>query len=154
SFATGYNPRDHSIATPIAFWDTASGRKLSSLPGAFSPFAVRPDGKVLVAHDDQRRVVAIDLTARRMLWTSPPLPGDFGETIGFSLDASTILEASTGSERSWWLSRLDASTGQQRGEPLRGTGFAAATPDGRIVATGRIESGKVCIDVRDLPSGR
>ncbi len=57
SFATGFNPVDRSIATPINLWDTASGQKLSSLPGAFAPFAFCPDGKVLVARDDQRRVV-------------------------------------------------------------------------------------------------
>src|SRR5262249_17439277 len=64
SFATGFNPRDRSLATPIDFWDTASGRRLSSLPGAFAPFAFRPDGEVLFAYNDQRRVVAIDLITR------------------------------------------------------------------------------------------
>jgi WD40 repeat protein len=154
SFATGFIPRDPSLATPIESWDTASGRKLSSWPGAFAPFAFRPDGKVLVALDDRRRVVAIDRVTRRVLWTTPPLPGDFGETIDFSPDASTVFATSSGGENRWWLSRLDASTGRPLGEAIPSIGFVAAAPDGRTVAARRVEGGKAYIDLIDLPSGR
>ncbi len=82
SFATSYVPADRSNATPIDLWDTASGRKLSSFPGAFAPFAFRPDGKVLVAHaDKRRRMVAIDLVTGRVLWTTSELPGESGRAI-------------------------------------------------------------------------
>jgi serine/threonine protein kinase/WD40 repeat protein len=154
SFATSFNPRDRSIATPINFWDTASGRKLSSLPGAFAPFAFRPDGKVLIAHDDQRRVVAVDLTTRRVLWMTPQTLGEFGARIDFSPDASTVLVTYLESSQRSGLFRLDALTGQQRGEPIRSRWWMAAALDGRTVASRRVEDGKAYIDVLDLPSGR
>src|SRR5262249_42736278 len=49
---------------------------------------------------------------------------------------------------------LDALTGQQRGEPIRSRWWMAAAPDGRTVASRRVEDGKAYIDVLDLPSGR
>src|SRR5262249_27926533 len=68
SFATSDNPNNRSNAKPIDLWDTASGRRLSSLPGAFAPFAFRPDGKVLVATADKlRRMVAVDLATARVV---------------------------------------------------------------------------------------
>jgi len=154
SFATGFNPLDRSIATPINFWDTASGRKLSSLPGAYAPFAFRPDGKVLVAIDDQRRVVAIDLIAKRVLWTTPSPPAEHGSRIEFSPDPSTVLVTCCDSGASCWLSRLDAPTDRQRGEPIRGGVWMAIAPDGRTAVAQRVEDGKAYIDVLDLPSGR
>src|SRR5262249_16957097 len=57
SFATGASVIPGAMSTPISLWDTASGRKLSTLPGAFAPFAFRPDGKALVAYADQLRLV-------------------------------------------------------------------------------------------------
>ena len=53
-FAMASTPWDRSLAIPIDLWDTASGRKLFTLPGAFAPFAFRPDGKALVAYADPR----------------------------------------------------------------------------------------------------
>ena len=155
SFATSYIPHDRANATPIDLWDTASGRKLSSLPGAFAPFAFRPDGKVLVGiADDRRRMVAIDLATGRVLWTTADLPGEYRG--GDSLQSRRFhgsCDRDYGSDGTWLL-RLDAATGQQRGEPMRGQGCMAVAPDGRTVATGRIENGEAYIDVLDLPSGR
>ena len=37
---------------------------------------------------------------------------------------------------------------------MRGRGTMAVAPDGRTVATGRIENGEAYIDVLELPSGR
>ena len=154
SFATGFNPRDRSVATLIDLWDTASGRKLSSLPGAFAPFAFRPVSKILVAHDDQQRVVAIDLITGRVLWRTPQSLGVLGAMIAFSPDAATAFVTYFDNPQSWWLWRLDILTGQQRGEPIRFQGLTDVAPDGRTVATRRVESGKAYIDVLDLPSGR
>ena len=111
SFATGYVPHDRANATPIDLWDTASGRKLSSLPGAFAPFAFRPDGKVLVAHRGQwRRMVAVDLATGRVLWTTADLPGEPGRAIHFSPDGSTLLaDRDYGSSRDTWVN----STGRR-----------------------------------------
>jgi eukaryotic-like serine/threonine-protein kinase len=155
-FATGFSPFDRAIATPIDVWDPASGRKLSSLPGAFAPFAFRPGGQVLLAHADQWRMVALEPVTRRVLWTTPRLPGDWGELIGFSPDGSTVFASRHDSDRlgNAWLLQLDAATGQQRGEPIRGRGKLAVAPDGRTAATFHIESGEVHIDVYELPSGR
>jgi hypothetical protein len=49
SFAAGSGIIPSSMPTPISLWDTASGRKLSTLPRAFAPCALRPDGKALIA---------------------------------------------------------------------------------------------------------
>ncbi len=155
SFATGFSPRDRSLARPIDLWDTASGRKLSSLTGAFAPFAFRPDGKVLVAQGDERRMVAVDLATGRVLWTTPPLPGAYGTAVDFVPDASSIFASRYDTpDSAWWLVRLDAVTGQPRGEPLRGAGCMTVDPEGRTVALGRFENGKAYGDVHDLPSFR
>jgi eukaryotic-like serine/threonine-protein kinase len=155
SFATGFSPRDRSLARPIDLWDTTSGRKLSTLPGTFAPFAFRPDGKVLVAQGDERRMVAVDLATGRVLWTTPPLPGIYGAEVDFVPDASTILASRYDTlESTRWLVRLDAVTGQPRGEPLRGLGWVTVDPEGRTVATGRVENGKAYGDVHELPSFR
>ena len=152
SFGTGFTPLDPSLARPIDLWDTASGRKLSLLPSAFAPFGFRPDGKVLVAADATKHVIAIDLVTERVLWTSPQLSGEFWETLEFSSDSGTILvTCSEGSQRvSLW--RLDASTGRQLGEPIRSRGWAAFAPEGRTVAIRRVEHGKAYIDVLDMHS--
>ncbi len=53
SFATSFRVNDDIATTSsIDFWDTTTGRKLSSLPGTFAPFAFRPDGRALVAYAD------------------------------------------------------------------------------------------------------
>jgi serine/threonine protein kinase/WD40 repeat protein/tetratricopeptide (TPR) repeat protein len=154
-FAAGFNPLDRSLATPIDLWETASGRKLATLDGAFAPFAFRPDGKVLVVHDDERRVVAIDLLTRRAIWKTPQLPGahGYGE-ITFCSDARTLFVTCWETRDRGSIRRLDASTGKQLGEPVAGTGWATAAPDGTSVATRRVENGKAYIDVFDVPSGR
>ncbi len=154
SFATGFNPYDRALATPINLWDTASGQKLSSLPGAFAPFAFRPDEKVLVARDDQRRVVAIDLNTGRVLWTTSQPLGEHGQWTEVSPDGSTAFVTYSDNAASWWLSRLDVSTGRLRGEPIQSSGSAAAATDGGIVAIHRVENGKSFIDVLDVASGR
>src|SRR5262249_25756133 len=124
SFATSYLPHTKSNATSIDLWDTASGRKLSSFPVAFAPFAFRPDGKVLVASSgNSRRMVAVDLASGRLLWTTADLPGEPGNWIQFSPDGSTLfVDRDYGSSR-FGLIRLDVVTGQERGEPMRGWGW-------------------------------
>jgi WD40 repeat protein/tRNA A-37 threonylcarbamoyl transferase component Bud32/tetratricopeptide (TPR) repeat protein len=155
SLATSYVPHTKSNATSIDLWDTASGRKLSTFPGAFGPFAFHPDGKVLVAHTDEQHILAIDLVTGRAPWTSSELPGDERGDLAFSLDGSTVLVNRYDSKsRNMWLLRLDVGTGQQRGEPMRGWAWIAVAPDGRTVATRRLENGEVYIDLYDLPSGR
>ncbi len=154
SFALGFNPYDHAIATPIDIWGTASGQRLSSLPGALAPFAFRPDGKVLVTHDGQGRVVARELGAGRVLWTTPQPLGRIWEKIEFTPDASTVLVMCHDTDDAGSLSRLDARTGRRLGDPIPSRGWAAATPDGRIVATRRVEDGRAYIDVLDLAAGR
>ncbi len=155
SFATGFSPREHSLKTPIDLWDTASGRKLSSLPGAFAPFAFRPDGKALVATAyDRKYMVAIDLVTRRVLWTTPQLPGDGASAISFSLDGSTVFASGSDKPGIKWLLRLDVATGRQRGEPFRCSGSMVVAPDGATVAFGRTEKGEAYLDVHELLSGR
>jgi eukaryotic-like serine/threonine-protein kinase len=155
SFATGYIALDRTLAKSIVLWDTASGRKLSSLPGTFAAFAFHPDGKVLVAQTDERRMVAIDLLAGRTLWTTPPLPGEVAQRVEFAPDARTVLAArSDGSGGAWILLRLDVATGQELGEPILSRGAMAVAPNGRAVATSRVEDGQGYIDVLDLPSSR
>ena len=101
---------------PISIWDTASGRKLSTLSGAFAPFAFRPDGKVLIAHADQSHMVAIELDTMRLLWSTPPLRGQWAGPIVFNADASIISARrydDTGNDlKNVWLLRLNAGTGK------------------------------------------
>ena len=155
SFATSDVPHNRANATPIDLWDTASGRKLSSLPGAFAPFAFRPDGKVLVGiADNWRRMVAVDLPTRRVLWRTADLPAEPGRAIHFSPDGSTLFADRDYGSNSYGLIRLDVGAGRQRGEPMRGQGWMAVAPDGGKFATGRLENGEAYVDVYDLPSGR
>ena len=152
---------DHAVETPIELWDTASRRKLRTLPGAFAPFAFRPDGQLLAAFaHDQRRVLAVDLATGRVVWAAPHLLPDLKLDIAFSRDGSTIVLARVDKARRGRLFRLDAGTGrqipdlpQQRGamESIGGLDLAG---DGKTVATGRIQNGVAYIDVRDLSSGR
>ena len=157
SFATGncIYLGDPSITIPVSVWDTASGRKRVTLPGAFGPFAIRPDGKAVVAHADPRRLVAIELATGRVLWTTEPLPGRGGDLIDFSTDGSTVFAICYDDKSAdAWLVRLDGATGQQRGEPLRGWGRMAVSPGGSLVAAGRTEKGETYIDLVDMASGR
>ena len=154
SFATGFSPIDRAIAEPVKLWDTASGRKLSSLRGAFAPFSFRPDGKVLIAYTDAWRMAAIDLSTEKVLWTTSRLPGEWGENIDFSPDGSTVFASRHEKPGGTWLLQLDVATGQQRGEPIRGRGKLGVAPDGKSVTTFHIENGEAHIDVYGLPSGR
>src|SRR5262249_24098014 len=149
TFATGFCPRDRDRATPIVLWDTASGARLKTLTGALAPFAFRADGKVLYATAEPRGVLATELATDRVLWTATALPGEFPFAIQVSSDGSTVLaRRNDANERSVWLSRLDAATGQPRGESLELPGLRALSPGGETAAVIRNENGEVRIDLR------
>jgi WD40 repeat protein/tetratricopeptide (TPR) repeat protein len=155
SFVAGWGtviPGD--VSRPIGLWDTASGRKLFTLPGAFAPFAFRPDGKALIAYADPSRLVAIELASQRVLWTTPPLPGKYRGWIDFSADGSTVLAERHEDDGSAWLYRRNVRTGEECAEPMRGWGSIAVAPGGKWAAAGRTEKGDAYIDLLDLPSGR
>jgi WD40 repeat protein len=155
SFAVGMGVSPGSISIPITLWDARSGRKLSTLPGAFAPFVFRPDGKVLLAYADQSRLVALELATKRVLWTSPPLPEQFPGELQVSADGSTILVLRhPNAGGSTWLFRLNALTGQECAEPIRAQEYIAVAPGGHLAAAGRTEKGEATIDLLDLPSGR
>jgi hypothetical protein len=128
------------------------------LSGTFAPFAFHPDGQVLVAHADAWRVVALDVATGQILWTTPRLPGEWGQRIDFSRDGSTIfvtrLDDARGRAGVAGLLQLDAATGRQRGEPIRGRWPMVVAPDGKMLATVRVKDGQAYIDVHDLPAGR
>jgi WD40 repeat protein len=156
-FATGIGiafSSSGSLMIPISLWDTASGRKLSTLSGAFDPFAFRPDGKALLAYADQSRMVAIELGTMRLLWSTPPLSGQWVGEMDFSADASIVSAKRYGDARIVWLRRLNVGTGKDCAEPLRGWGDIAVAPGGKLAATGRTEKGETYIDLVELPSGR
>jgi WD40 repeat protein/tetratricopeptide (TPR) repeat protein len=153
SFATGSSVIPGSLPTPISLWDTASGRKLSTLSGAFSPFAFRPDGKALIATSDHSRLVAIELATERVLWTSTALPGPHGGWIDFSGDGSMVL-ALRGDGARPWLCQLNVLTGKECAEPMGGGGTFGVAPGGKLAAVGRSENSETNIDLIDLPSGR
>ena len=151
---------DRSNATPIDLWETASGRKLSTIPGVFGPFAFRPDGQ------GPRRAPR---TTGGAWWPSTwqrggcsGRPRTYPESPGEERSASVptdprflVRDRVDGkSYESVGLMRLDVVTGQQRGETMRGWGWIAVAPDGRTAATRRLENGEVYIDIYDLPSGR
>ncbi len=154
SFATGYTPADQAIATPVDLWDSTSGAKLRSVPGAIGPFAFGRDGKVLFACAFEQRMVAIDLVTGRLLWTTPPLPGNLVHRVDLSHDGSTVSAERRDASSNSWLVQLDAVTGQPRQKPMKGWSSVAIAPDGRTAVTGRFEKGEVHIDVHELPSGR
>ena len=161
TFATSHVPADRSNVTPILLREIASGRRLSASPGVFGPFAFRPDGQALVGTaDNGRRMVAVDVTTGRVLWTTKELPGEPGtqEMLCFSPDGSTLFldrnRLDGKSYESAGLMRLDVVTGQQRGETMRGWGWIAVAPDGETAATRRIENGELYIEIYDMPSGR
>jgi serine/threonine protein kinase/WD40 repeat protein/tetratricopeptide (TPR) repeat protein len=154
SFATGKTIIPNSISVPISLWNTGSGRKLFTLPDAFAPCAFRPDGKALIAYADQSRMIAIEPASGRVLWTTPPLPGQWAHTIDFSADGGTVLAQRFDDAGSAWLYRLNAVTGKECAEPMRGWGRIAVAPGGQLAAAGRIENGDAYIDLVDLPSGR
>ena len=154
SFAAGETVIPGSIPTPISLWDTASGRKLSTLSGAFAPFAFRPDGKALIAYADHARIVAIELASGRVLWTTQPLPGAVADQVGFSADGSMVLAFRWDDSGNAWLYRLNVLTGKECAELLRGWGRIAVAPGGKLAAAGRTEKGEAYIDLVDLPSGQ
>ncbi len=154
SFAAGHYLTENSIARPIGLWDTTSWRNRSSLPGVFASCAFRADGQVLFAQHDNQRIVAVNLVAGRVLWTSPQLPGTRTGQVALNADGSTVLVPRRYGGDGRWLSQLDAVTGQQRGEPIVGRKTMAVAPDGRTAATGRIENSEAYFDVLELPSGR
>jgi serine/threonine protein kinase/WD40 repeat protein/tetratricopeptide (TPR) repeat protein len=156
SFAAGWGRFSGSGAAPIDFWDTASGRKLSTLRSAYPPAAFRPGGKALIAYADHHsHIVAIELATERVLWQTPPLPGEWGGVIDLTPDGSTFLALRHNTEGSAWLCRLNVLTGEERGEPIRGWGTIAVAPGGKLAAVGRkTENGEAYIDLVDLPSDR
>ena len=155
SLATGSKPTGQSLATPIEFWDTATGAKLRPPAGIFAPIAFRRDGRVLVATTaDQGRMLAVDLATGGVLWTTPKLPGTWGRMIDFSPDGTTVLADRYDKTGDAWIVQLDVFSGQSRGEPMRGRGSVAVAPDHKWVATGRVENGEASIDLLELPSGR
>src|SRR5262249_30708631 len=107
-----------------------------------------------LAYADAWRVVAMDMATRRILWTSPRLPGDMGEAIAFSPDDSTVFALHYENRSSAWLLQLDAATGQPPGQPIRCGGKMDVAPDGKAVATFHLENGEAYIDLHELPSGR
>ena len=125
TFATGFNPRDRERATPIVIWDTASGAKLRTLPGAFAPFAFRPDGEVLFAVAEPRGVMAVELATGRALWSKTELPGEFADHIDLSSDGSAVLARRGSPDGDGLLFRLDAATGRPHGGPLGLPGWGA-----------------------------
>jgi serine/threonine protein kinase/WD40 repeat protein/tetratricopeptide (TPR) repeat protein len=158
SFAAGLYGGPSNPSTPIGIWDTASGRKLSTLPDAFPTFAFRPDGKTLIAYADQSRLVAIDLATKRVLWPTPPsLSGHWPGRIDFTSDGSTVLAERVDNAGNAWLCRLNVVTGEdeERGAPIvRSRGRIGVAPGGQLAAVGRTENGEAYIDLLDLPSGR
>ena len=155
SFATAKFPTDPSRATPIDLWDTASGRKLSTFPGASAPFFFHPEGKILFAHSErQERVQAFEPATGRVLWTSSPLPGDESSGMTLTPDGSLFLQRRHPNPGELWHLRLDLVTGQMRGEPVRSRDRIAFAPDGRTAATVRVEEEGLSINVLDLPGSR
>ena len=142
TFATGFCPRDIDRATPIVLWDTASGAKLKTLAGTLAPFAIRTDGKVLFAVAEPRGVLAIELATERVLWRTMALPGPLPAHIDLSSDGSTVLAHRYSPDRTDWLIRLDAATGQPREEPLELPGLSAVAPGGGTAAVRRFENGE------------
>jgi WD40 repeat protein/tetratricopeptide (TPR) repeat protein len=156
SFASGFFTGEVPNLTPVVVRESASGRKLATLRGAFAPFAFRPDGKVIVAVAEDWRLVAIELSSGRRLWTAPaggPAEKHRPCRIGFLPDGSAVLSLISGSGESW-LSRLDPASGEPLGSPIRGWQRLAVSSDGRTVASGRLEDGKLNLDVIDIRSGR
>jgi WD40 repeat protein/tetratricopeptide (TPR) repeat protein len=155
TLAAGKEVFPGAISIPIGLWDTVSGRKLSTLSDAFPPFAFRPDGKALIAYADQSRMVAIELDTRRVLWSTPPLPGQFVGQIDFSADGSTVFaQRYDDAGKNACLLRLNVLTGKECAEPMRGWGRFGVAPGGKLAAGGRTENGETYIDLIDLPSGR
>jgi WD40 repeat protein/tetratricopeptide (TPR) repeat protein len=155
SFAGATTVSSSNTPTPIGLWDIASGRKLSTFAGAFAPFAFRPDGKALIAHSDPSRLVAIELATGRVLWTTRQLPGQLAAGIEFSVDGSTVLALRRQNDAgNAWLYRLNALTGEEYGDPLRGWGSIAVATSGKLAAAGRTEKGEAYIDLVDVPSGK
>jgi eukaryotic-like serine/threonine-protein kinase len=154
TFATGFTPRDRERATPVVIWDTATGAKLKTLAGVVAPFAFRADGKVLFATAEPRRELAIELSTERVLWTSPVLAGEFPVVIDLSSDGSTIqVRRSNSNEVGCLLIRLDAATGQPRGEPLKLPGIGAVAAGEKTLAVLTSQDNEVKIHLYEFPSG-
>jgi hypothetical protein len=155
TLATGYNSFARENAPAIDLWDSASGRKRSTLTGTIAPFQFRNDGNALIAYADPGHMVAVDLQSRRVLWTTPRLPGDRGESIKLSPDGRTVFasrHAMYGINASWVL-QLGVDTGQAIAEPIVGRGKMAVAADGRSVAFFEIIDGVAFLLVHELPSG-
>ena len=155
TFATVFSEVSQSIAGPIDFFDTATAAKLRSLPRRIRHVRV-PLGRQGPRRERRQPgcLSAIDLVTGRELWTTPHLPGRFTGAVSFSPDGSTMHVCRYERYADAWLIRLDAVTGRQLGETAHYGGRIALAPDGRSIASSRIEDGEAYVDLNDLPSGR
>jgi WD40 repeat protein/tetratricopeptide (TPR) repeat protein len=160
-FASGFAQLDLSTSTPINLWETATGRKLAVLKNCYAPFAIRSDGKMLIARPrDHCGILAVDLATRKMSWSSPTRFLRAWGGLWLTPDGTTALQAvaaNTGEDGA--LLQVDTATGQTHGKPIpirliHTSDTVALAPDGRTLACPRRESGRTMIALLDLSSGR
>ena len=145
-----------TVATPIVLWDTASGQssELSPVRSPRSPSGRTARSSFAVAEPrgvrgHRTRDGAGALDEPGVTWRVTR------RQIDLSSDGSTVLAHRMSSRIGLhWLFRLDAATGQPRGEPLELPGLGAVAPGGGTAAARRIENGEARIDLHELPSGR
>jgi serine/threonine protein kinase/WD40 repeat protein len=154
SMAVGLLPIYRDNVPPIDLWDTTMGRKRATLTGTIAPCRFQEDGNVLLAYADMGRMVAWDLRSGRVLWTTPRLPGEWGESIDLSPDGRTIFASRHAKSGEAWLVPLDVDTGRPIAEPVPGRGKMAVAADGKSVASFEIVDGAASIVVLEVPSGR
>ena len=125
SFATGLRLRDHRRSRHPSTSGTPPRGESSPRSRCFRPVRL-PTGRQgprrhrgqLEAHGGRRPGHG------RVLWTRPDLPGELGRRRSTSVPTVPRFwhgDATT-SQCKMWLIRLDAVTGRQRGEPMRGLG--------------------------------
>jgi WD40 repeat protein/DNA-binding SARP family transcriptional activator len=149
------------VASTKAFvWDSRTGKRLLSLPGATSPIhdiAYSSDGSRIATSGDNGTAIVWDaVTGKRLFALTDAGTGGGFLGIGFSPDGAKLATADgLGRFRIWQLRTRHVLRTIRAGEPLCGVAWS---PDGSLVGAGQCgaynESSKSASRVWDVRTGR
>jgi WD40 repeat protein len=125
-----------SVAGHLHFWNVAKAEELrptQNVQSAVRLLAVADNGKTVAFAASDRRIVLWDAQAGKELRQLRP-QGNTLSGLFFSADGQTLLSAGSAGIRLWSVSGRESD--RELAEKVGGVFAAAASPDGRMLATG------------------